>query len=150
MDQFTRRIIGFGIHRGTVDGPSWCSMLQRAIQGQALPRYHSTPNPRLRMPVPQAQYSSGSASDDRFPTAHHRIARSKEAPRRFHCVSETRSEWMPAKILLHDRWLRPDDRERVCHAQGRYQLFPKSLSHIVDVLRILEIHVHSKTGCQAD
>jgi hypothetical protein len=24
MDQFTRRIIGFGIHRGTVDGPSLC------------------------------------------------------------------------------------------------------------------------------
>jgi hypothetical protein len=35
MDQFTRRIIGFGIHRGTVDGPSLCSMFQRAIQGQA-------------------------------------------------------------------------------------------------------------------
>ena len=26
MDQFTRRIIGFGIHRGIVDGPSLCSM----------------------------------------------------------------------------------------------------------------------------
>jgi hypothetical protein len=34
MDQFTRRIIGFGIHRGTVDGPSLCSMFQRAIQGK--------------------------------------------------------------------------------------------------------------------
>ena len=47
----------------------------------------------------------------------------------------------------YDRWLRLDDRERVCHAQGRNQLFPKSLSPIVDVLRILEINVHSKTGC---
>jgi transposase InsO family protein len=42
MDQFTRRIIGFGIHRGTVDGPSLYSMFQRAIQGQALPKYLST------------------------------------------------------------------------------------------------------------
>jgi len=42
MDQFTRRIIGFGIHRGTVDGPSLCLMFQRAIQGQSLPKYLST------------------------------------------------------------------------------------------------------------
>jgi putative transposase len=30
MDQFTRRIIGFGIHRETVDGPSLCAMFQRS------------------------------------------------------------------------------------------------------------------------
>ena len=42
MDQFTRRIIGFGIHRGTVDGPSLCLMFQRAIQGPSLPKYLST------------------------------------------------------------------------------------------------------------
>ena len=47
MDQFTRRIIGFGIHRGTVDGPSLCSMFQRAIQGQTLPKYLSTDNDPL-------------------------------------------------------------------------------------------------------
>src|SRR5215471_4380188 len=47
MDQFTRRIIGFGIHRGTVDGPSLCSMFQRAIQGQGLPKYLSTDNDPL-------------------------------------------------------------------------------------------------------
>ena len=47
MDQFTRRIIGFAIHRGTVDGPSLCSMFQRAIQGQALPQYLSTDNDPL-------------------------------------------------------------------------------------------------------
>jgi putative transposase len=47
MDQFTRRIIGFGIHRGSVDGPSLCSMFQRAIQGQALPKYLSTDNDPL-------------------------------------------------------------------------------------------------------
>ena len=42
MDQFTRRIIGFGIHRGTVDGPSLCRMFQRAIPGPGLPKYLST------------------------------------------------------------------------------------------------------------
>jgi len=44
MDQFTRRIIGSGIHRGTVDGPSPSSMFQRSLQGQALPKYLSTDN----------------------------------------------------------------------------------------------------------
>ena len=44
MDQFTRRIIGFGIHRGPVDGPSLCLMFQRAIQGRSLPKYLSTDN----------------------------------------------------------------------------------------------------------
>ena len=39
--------IGFGIHRGTVDGPSLCSILRRAIQGQALPRYLITDNDPL-------------------------------------------------------------------------------------------------------
>ena len=47
MDQFTRRIIGFGIHHGTVDGPSLCSMFRRAIQGQGLPKYLCTDNDSL-------------------------------------------------------------------------------------------------------
>jgi hypothetical protein len=47
MDQFTRRIIGFGIHCGTVDGPSLCLMFQRAIQGPSLPKYLSTDNDPL-------------------------------------------------------------------------------------------------------
>jgi len=47
MDQFTRRIIGFGIHRGTVEGRPRCSMIQRAIQGPAPPKYLSTDNDRL-------------------------------------------------------------------------------------------------------
>ena len=33
MDQFTRRIIGFGVHRGIVDGVALCRMFQRAIRG---------------------------------------------------------------------------------------------------------------------
>ncbi|MCU1335403.1 MAG: hypothetical protein JWO19_984 [Bryobacterales bacterium] len=42
MDQFTRRIIGFGIHRGIVDGVALCRMFQRAIRGQSLPKYLSS------------------------------------------------------------------------------------------------------------
>src|SRR3989454_1577563 len=47
MDQFTRRIIGFGIHRGIVDGAALCRMLQQAIQRQPLPKYLSTDNDPL-------------------------------------------------------------------------------------------------------
>jgi putative transposase len=35
MDQFTRRIIAFGIHPGTVDGPSLCTMFQRSVRCEA-------------------------------------------------------------------------------------------------------------------
>jgi transposase InsO family protein len=42
MDQFTRRIIGFGIHCGTVDGVALCSMFHRAIRGKNLPKYISS------------------------------------------------------------------------------------------------------------
>lgn len=42
MDQFTRRIIGFGVHGGIVDGVALCGMFQRAIRGQCLPEYLSS------------------------------------------------------------------------------------------------------------
>jgi hypothetical protein len=42
MDQFTRRIIGFGVHGGIVDGAALCRMFQRAIRGQSLPKYLSS------------------------------------------------------------------------------------------------------------
>src|SRR6202051_628650 len=38
MDQFTRRLIGFGIHCGIVDGVALCRMFQRAIRGHSLPK----------------------------------------------------------------------------------------------------------------
>ena len=47
MDQFTRRIIGFGVHGGTVDGVALCRMLQRAIRGHSLPKYLSWDHDRL-------------------------------------------------------------------------------------------------------
>ena len=42
MDQFTRRLIGFGVHSGVVDGPALCRMFQRAIRGHRPPRYLSS------------------------------------------------------------------------------------------------------------
>jgi putative transposase len=37
IDQFTRRIVGFGVEGGIVDGPARCRMLNRAIRGQTTP-----------------------------------------------------------------------------------------------------------------
>jgi len=42
MDQFTRRIVGFGVHCGVVDGVALCRMFNRAIRGQTLPKYLSS------------------------------------------------------------------------------------------------------------
>jgi transposase InsO family protein len=42
MDQFTRRLIGFGVHRGSVDGVALCQMFHRAIRGRSLPKYLSS------------------------------------------------------------------------------------------------------------
>jgi putative transposase len=43
MDQYTRRIIGFGVQAGTVDGVALCRMFNRAIRGQRwMPKYLSS------------------------------------------------------------------------------------------------------------
>jgi transposase InsO family protein len=42
MDQFTRRIVGFGVHRGVVDGLALCRMFNRAIRGQTIAKYVSS------------------------------------------------------------------------------------------------------------
>ena len=43
MDQYTRRIIGFGIHAGVVDGLALCRMFKQAIRGvTTLPKYLSS------------------------------------------------------------------------------------------------------------
>lgn len=47
MDQFTRRIIGFGVHAGDVDGPALCRMFNDAISKQGLPRHISSDNDPL-------------------------------------------------------------------------------------------------------
>jgi transposase InsO family protein len=48
MDQYTRRIIGFGVHAGTVDGVALCRMFNRAIREQLwMPKYLSSDNDPL-------------------------------------------------------------------------------------------------------
>jgi putative transposase len=48
MDQYTRRIIGFGVHAGTIDGPALCRMFNRAIRGQRwMPNFLSSDNDPL-------------------------------------------------------------------------------------------------------
>jgi putative transposase len=47
MDQFTRRIVGFGIHAGIVNGMAVCRMFNQAIRGQYLPKYLSSDNDPL-------------------------------------------------------------------------------------------------------
>jgi putative transposase len=42
MDQFTRRIVGFAVHRGVVDGLALCRMFNRTIHGQTPPKYLSS------------------------------------------------------------------------------------------------------------
>jgi putative transposase len=42
MDQCTRRIVGFGVHRGVVDGVALCRMFNRAIGRQPPPTYLSS------------------------------------------------------------------------------------------------------------
>ena len=42
MDQFTRRLVGFGVHRGAVAGADVCGMFNTAIRGQGVPRHLST------------------------------------------------------------------------------------------------------------
>ena len=41
MDHWTRRIVGFGVHRGVVDGVALCRMFNHATCGQPLPTYLS-------------------------------------------------------------------------------------------------------------
>jgi putative transposase len=47
MDQFTRRIVGFAVHQGGVDGIALCRMFNRAFRGQTLPKYLSSDHDRL-------------------------------------------------------------------------------------------------------
>jgi hypothetical protein len=44
MDQFTRRMVGFGVQGGIVDGPVLCRMFNRAIRAPTTPKYVSTDN----------------------------------------------------------------------------------------------------------
>jgi putative transposase len=47
MDQFTRRIIGFDVHAGDVDGMALCRMFNTAISTKGAPKYLSSDNDPL-------------------------------------------------------------------------------------------------------
>ena len=47
MDQYTRRIIGFAVHAGNVDGPALCRMFNDATSRQGWPKYMSSDNDPL-------------------------------------------------------------------------------------------------------
>ncbi len=47
MDQYTRRMVGFGVQAGIVDGASLCRMFRQAILGQPIPKYLSSDNDPL-------------------------------------------------------------------------------------------------------
>ena len=47
MDQFTRRIIGFGVCAGDVDGAALCRMFNSAISSRGAPKYLSSDNDPL-------------------------------------------------------------------------------------------------------
>ena len=47
MDQYTRRIIGFAVHAGNVDGPALCRMFNDATSGQGWPEHISSDNDPL-------------------------------------------------------------------------------------------------------
>lgn len=47
MDQYTRRIVGFALHAGVVDGPALCRMFNEATTGQDPPDKISTDNDPL-------------------------------------------------------------------------------------------------------
>ena len=47
MDRYTRRMVGFGVQAGIVDGASSCRMFRQAIRGQPIPKYLSSDNDPL-------------------------------------------------------------------------------------------------------
>jgi len=47
MDQYTRRIIGFAVRAGNIDGPTLCRMFNDAASKQGLPKYISSDNDPL-------------------------------------------------------------------------------------------------------
>jgi hypothetical protein len=47
MDQFTRPLVGLGVHRGALTGVDVCCMFNAAIHGQGTPRHLSTDHDRL-------------------------------------------------------------------------------------------------------
>jgi putative transposase len=67
MDQFTRRMVGFGVQGGIVDGPALCRMFNRAIRGPTTPKYLSADNDPW-VSIPSAAGQPPSAGGDGIKT----------------------------------------------------------------------------------
>ena len=63
MDQYTRRIVGFGIHAGTVDGRALCRMFNHAIRGLSRPKRLSSDNDPAVSVSPMVRQPAGAAGD---------------------------------------------------------------------------------------
>ena len=61
MDQYTRRIVGFGIHAGVVDGQTLCRMFNHAIRAHGTPTYLSSDSDPLIPVLPVARQLAGAA-----------------------------------------------------------------------------------------
>jgi transcriptional regulator of met regulon len=58
MDQHTRRIIGFAVHAGNVDGPAICRMFNHATSGQTWPlRLSSDKDPLFSIPAMESEFT---------------------------------------------------------------------------------------------
>ena len=66
MNPWTRRIVGFGVHGGVVDGAALCRMFNRATRGQPLPTYLSADHdPLYRFHLWQANFGSSTSRKSR-------------------------------------------------------------------------------------
>ena len=65
MDQYTRRIIGFGVHVGVVDGVALCRIFNQAIRGhQGMPKYLSSDHDPIWAMASQSANPGGSRNQN--------------------------------------------------------------------------------------
>lgn len=56
MDQFTRQIVGFSVHKGDLNGIAICVMFNEIISGKISPKYLSSDrDPLFTFHTPRAQ-----------------------------------------------------------------------------------------------
>jgi putative transposase len=105
MEQYTRKIIGFGMHAGIVDGMSLCRMFQQAIRSQPAPAYLSSDNdPLFRFQQWQANFRILEVEEIKTVSiaAHRNLPEApRETVQKFHQASPAwpaAIEWAPASL----------------------------------------------------
>jgi hypothetical protein len=88
MDQFTRRLVGVGVHAGAVTGGDVCRMFNTAIHGQGAPRHLSTDHD----PVPCGNSADDFAAARGLPTLVIRLA-IYPATKPSTCTVGSKSSW---------------------------------------------------------